>query len=683
MIGAAAAYMAGLFFALFFHNAKIVLIFAAITMLLALIYIRKGLKLRDFAVIAVFFAVSFSAGQLYTHFYYDRIIVYADQNGSFEGEVTDVKYYSGDNALYTLKGKINGVQPAKINYYGNVLNADYGDIVRLEDCKFSVPESTYLFDSESYYKADGIFLNAGYCSSISTEKMNRKIFRKALMSYREKMISKFKISLGDNSGDFLAGMVFGEKQGMSDNLKTSLYRCGIGHILAVSGLHISIIAMVVMGFLKRLRINKYVSFGLVNAVMIMFIAMANYPVSAIRAAIMMNFLCSAKLFRRQNDTFNSLAGAILLICIFNPYAVYSSGFLLSITATFGIGVVGPYMSRNFPKDSSFGKFRRSFVVLLCTSICILPLNMKFFGETSLISPITNLVIVPLCSAALIIGFIFVITGGIIPVLGFADWIIRLVLYISDKVSREDMVYFSCASDTAIYLAFGLAFAVILIQIIFGNRKATAAGLAVSCGIICIFSSVYSRIRFNSFNIAVLGRGNNAAVVVSYHGETIVIDLSGHYRASEYVRKYLSENGIKDVNKMILTTNIPSQYAAFSYDLEMLRIDSWIAFGNECLLETESAEYMQDGFELSGDSYNIEYYDDLLSVNYGGAKVVFSKSKLGIIHENSFNVYYGRIPSKTEKFSGSNIIYVGENSADELNNFEIELSENGGYNIRRL
>lgn len=683
MIGAAAAYMAGLFFALFFHNAKIVLIFAAITMLLALIYIRKGLKLRDFAVIAVFFAVSFSAGQLYTHFYYDRIIVYADQNGSFEGEVTDVKYYSGDNALYTLKGKINGVQPAKINYYGNVLNVDYGDIVRLEDCKFSVPESTYLFDSESYYKADGIFLNAGYCSSISTEKMNRKFFRKALMSYREKMISKFKISLGDNSGDFLAGMVFGEKQGMSDNLKTSLYRCGIGHILAVSGLHISIIAMVVMGFLKRLRVNKYVSFGLINAVMIMFIAMANYPVSAIRAAIMMNFLCSAKLFRRQNDTFNSLAGAILLICIFNPYAVYSSGFLLSITATFGIGVVGPYMSRNFPKDSSFGKFRRSFVVLLCTSICILPLNMKFFGETSLISPITNLVIVPLCSAALIIGFIFVITGGIIPVLGFADWIIRLVLYISDKVSREDMVYFSCASDTAIYLAFGLAFAVILIQIIFGNRKATAAGLAVSCGIICIFSSVYSRIRFNSFNIAVLGKGNNAAVVVSYQGETIVIDLSGHYRASEYVRKYLSENGIKDVNKMILTTNIPSQYAAFSYDLEMLRIDSWISVGNECLLETESAEYMQDGFELSGDSYNIEYYDDLLSLNYGGAEVVFSKAKSGIIHENSFNVYYGRIPSVTEKFSGSNIIYVGENSADELNNFEIELSENGGYNIRRL
>lgn len=117
MIGAAAAYMAGLFFASFFHNAKIVLIFAAAAAILALIYIRKGFKLCDFAVIALFFAVSFSAEQLYTHFYYDRIIVYDGQNGSFEGEVADVKYYSGDNALYTLKGKINGVQPAKINYY--------------------------------------------------------------------------------------------------------------------------------------------------------------------------------------------------------------------------------------------------------------------------------------------------------------------------------------------------------------------------------------------------------------------------------------------------------------------------------------------------------------------------------------------------------------------------------------
>lgn len=675
--------MAGLFFALFFHDLKIVFIFAVITAMLTLIYIRKGLKLRDFAVIAVFFAVSFSAGQLYTHFYYERIVVYDNQTGSFEGEVTGVKYYSGDNALYTLKGKINGVQPAKVNYYGNVLNADYGDIVKLEECKFSVPKSTYLFNNESYYKADGIFLNAGYCSSISTKEMNRKHFRKALMSYREKMISRFRISLGDNNGDFLAGMVFGEKQGMSDNLKTSLYRCGIGHILAVSGLHISIIAMAVMELLKWLRINKYVSFGLINAIMIIFITMANYPISAIRAAIMMNFLCSAKLFRRQNDTFNSLAGAVLLICIFNPYSVYSSGFLLSITATFSIGVLGPYMTRNFAQDSSSGKILKSFMILLCTSIGIFPLNIKFFDETSLIAPIANLIIVPLCSAALIIGFIFVITGGIIPVLGFADGVIRLILYISDKVSREDMVYFSCVSDKAIYLVFGMAFVVILLQIIFENRKLTAAAVAVSFGTVFIFSSVFSRMRFNDFNIAVLGRGNNTAIVVSYQGETVVIDISGHYRDSEYVRKYLAENGIKDVNRVILTKNIPSQYAAFLYDLEMLRIDSWIAVGDEYASGTESAEYMQNGFELSGSCYSIVYDDGLLSVKYGSSEVVFSKAKSGVIHENSLNVYYGRMTSGTERFSGSNVIYIGENNEDDLNNFEIKLSENGGYNIRRL
>ncbi len=683
MIGAAAAYMAGLFFALFFHNVKIVIIFAAAAVILVPIFRRNGFRLRDFAVIAVFFAASFCAGKLYTQFYYNKIIEYDEQTGSFVGEITDIRYYSGDKALYTLKGKINGVQPAKVNYYGDVLNVDYGDIVRLDECKFSAPESNYLFDTESYYKADGIFLNAGYCNNISTERMNRKIFKKALMSYRERMISEFRVSLGANSGDFLAGMVFGEKHGMSDNVKTSLYRCGIGHILAVSGLHISIIAMAVMWILKRLKINRYVSFGLVNAVMIVFIAMANYPVSAIRAAVMMNFVYSARLFRRQNDTFNSLAAAILIICIFNPYAVYSSGFLLSVTATFGIGVFGPYMTRNFSVNSASDRIFRSFAALLCTSVCILPLNIKFFEETSLIAPAANLVIVPLCSAALIIGFIFVVTGGVIPILGFAGCIIRFVLYISDKISRADIAYFSCGSDKAALIAFCLASAVIMLQLVFGNRKITAVAVAASCGIIAVFASAYSRIRFNSFNIAVLGKSNNAAVVISHHGETIVIDLSGHYRSSEYVRKYLAENGVKEVDSVILTADIPSQYAAFSNELEMFRISSWLTVGENYIPGIETTEFTQNGFELTSSDYSVSYDNGLLSVRYDERKIMFMDAESGAIRSDSLNICYGKIQSETEKSYNSNVIYVGENSRDEMNNFEIKLPENGGYDIRRL
>ena len=85
------------------------------------------------------------------------------------------------------------------------------------------------------------------------------------------MTSEFCLKTGDESGNFLAGMIFGEKQSIDPDIKNSLYRVGIGHILSVSGLHVSIIALAFMAVFSLLRINKYVSFGLTNVLMAMLV----------------------------------------------------------------------------------------------------------------------------------------------------------------------------------------------------------------------------------------------------------------------------------------------------------------------------------------------------------------------------------------------------------------------------
>lgn len=64
-----------------------------------------------------------------------------------------------------------------------------------------------------------------------------------------------------------------------------------------------------------------------------------------------------------------------------------------------------------------------------------------------------------------------------------------------------------------------------------------------------------------------------AIVVSYRGNTDVIDLSGNYRNSDYVRKYLKDNGEDHVSDVILTENVHSQYSAYFEDIE--RADEWI------------------------------------------------------------------------------------------------------------
>jgi ComEC/Rec2-related protein len=192
--------------------------------------------------------------------------------------------------------------------------------------------------------------------------------------------------MSGKTGNFLGAMVFGEKRGFDPDMKTELYRSGVGHVMAVSGIHVSVIAVMLMAVLSRLQLGRILPFILMNVLLIIFITMAEWPASAVRALVMIDFIYSARIFRRQSDIFNSLAGAVLAICIADPFAVYSSGFFLSVTATFGIGVFGPYMTRNFTGN----RHVRNFLIMICTSMCIFPLTIKYFGETSLISPITNI-----------------------------------------------------------------------------------------------------------------------------------------------------------------------------------------------------------------------------------------------------------------------------------------------------
>ncbi|MDE6092172.1 MAG: ComEC/Rec2 family competence protein, partial [Ruminococcus sp.] len=343
MIGITAGYVSGLFFASFFTDLWHLLIPAGIFLAFVLIGIQNKFSVNDFAMVAISFALAFVSGEIYTHFLYNDIISYNNKEGNFSGIIEDYDSYDNDKARYILRGKINGVCTARVSFYSDELDAEYGDKVIIENCTFKKMTGDYLFDSESYYKSDRIFLTAEKADGVTVEKRNSYRIKNFLMDYRERIISDFRIVLGDDCGGFLAGMVFGEKSILDGSIKTSLYRTGIGHVMAVSGLHISVMAMFVMLILNFFRINKFVSFGLVNIFMLFMVTMANSPVSAIRAMIMLDIAFSAKLFLRQNDTFNSLAIAVLLICLENPYAVYSSGVQLSVAGTFGAGVFAPYM----------------------------------------------------------------------------------------------------------------------------------------------------------------------------------------------------------------------------------------------------------------------------------------------------------------------------------------------------
>ncbi len=677
MIGAAAAYMAGLFFASFFTDPALVVITAAVAASALLIGRKYDFSVKDDIMLAVFFSAAVVVFNAYTSVKYVPAINLEGTKGSFRGVITDMQDYSGGNSLYIIEGKANDSVDIRATFYSETLEAGYGDEIVIGSCDFSKQKSDYLFDTEKYYKSNGIFLTVNRADNIDIVHSERKTFKRIIGNYRERIISDFHIALGKDSGDLLSGMVFGEKRGMDQNVKTSVYRCGIGHILAVSGLHVSVFILILMTVLKCIGINKYISFVLMEALLIFITAMANYPISAIRAGIMMNFLYAAGLFRRQNDTFNSLAGAVLLICITEPYAIYDTGFILSVAGTFGIGVFAPYMTKNMSTETIPQKIICKIAVMLCTMLCVFPFSLLFFDETSLISPITNILIVPLCSVSMVIGLIYALTGGIIDLLFIPKFVNELVLLFSDSIAHIRFTHFACSSKV---IAFTLLICMILVfaaAAIFRNRRFTSVIIAASLVFLFVSSAFFQLRRYKQMILAVLGNGNNAVLVVSSGGSTDIIDLSGHHRSPSYVRKYLSVNAIDRVNALILTKRVHSEYSGYYNQLEYTAVNRYIAAGStEVSVIGEEISYYDDDFTVYEPDYNIKCTKDnaLISSKYGD--VAFTSDNSHSESYNKLTVVYGKQSKKNE--SDINTIYLSD-----YNNFEIVLSEKGSYTIRRL
>ena len=679
MIGAAAAYMSGSFFASFFTDARVWLITVGAVCMTLYFGAKRGWKRSDNILLAIAFTLGISMYSLYTSACYKPAVSYDGTDGSFMGRIAEITRYDGHRAGYVLKGRINGVTDARITYFGYDPDARYGDTVSIEKCTFRKPSNTYVFNSELYYKADGIFLSAASAENVRITHTHTRFIRNKLADFRSYMTERLKAETDDDVGGFLAGMIFGEKRELDSEIKTSLYRSGIGHILAVSGLHVSIIALLLMSVLRKANVNRFLSYGIMNVMLILFVAMANYPVSAIRAAIMMDIFHGARLFRRQNDSLNSLAAASLIIVMVQPYAIFDAGFLLSVSGTFGIAVFAPFMTKNMKYDTVLHIIIKDFMNAMCTSLSVFPVSMLFFDETSIISPAANVLMVPLCTASMINALIFVLTGGRLHILYPAKTLTGMVIAISRKLAGVSFLHVPHGWDTASQLLIFFGFFVLGTYFITHSGKAVALSAAFSVALYGIMSVFYFSSRNSKLIVAVLGNSSNAAAVITFNGSTDIIDLSGNRKVPEYVDKYLRTNGISRVTRLVLTKNVPTVYEAYKSSLSFTETGEYV-FAKEKDNEYAGnvAVFDDNGFTIERERYDVSYSSRILTVDHCGKTIAVVPSGSHDTTSADKVIRYGRIPKNAEISNDNTDIWLSSDN----NCFEIIMSDNN-ISIRSL
>ncbi len=227
---------------------------------------------------------------------------------------------------------------------------------------------------------------------------------------RERIQTVFSEKLSTGAEQLMNSMLLGERSGLPDEVTRAFRRTGLLHLLALSGLHLSLVTALVAGICRMLPLPRKAQLALTATASFLFLVMTGAQVSMRRAIVMMLFGTAAAFCRRRADGRESLGFAVILLCLTQPYLVWHAGFLCSVSVTYGILRFSPPMTRYL---LSVFRFRKKWLRALTRAGCVsvsawlasLPVAAAAFDEISLIGPIVSLVFIPLFSLTMTFGFL--------------------------------------------------------------------------------------------------------------------------------------------------------------------------------------------------------------------------------------------------------------------------------------
>lgn len=274
--------------------------------------------------------------------------------------------------------------------------------------KVPSPDNPGEFDLSRYYAAHNIFYQA-YPKEIDLRKPCSNPWILGIFRLKEKLRQTY-LAIGDEKeAGVCISMVLGDKSELSDDLKKIFRDNGIAHILAISGLHISLIGMSIYGILRKTGINFGISAGVSSFVMLSYGIMTGNSVSTIRAIVMFIMTIYAQVFGRTYDSISAMCLSAIIILIRYPGSIYNSGLYLSFAAVSAIVLMNPVIIRLFEIKNILVK---AFMLSLSVTISTLPILAFSYYEIPLYAIFLNMLVVP-CMGMLMTSALLAGIGGIL------------------------------------------------------------------------------------------------------------------------------------------------------------------------------------------------------------------------------------------------------------------------------
>ena len=366
---------------------------------------------------------------------------------------------------------------------------------------------------------------------------------------------------------FLTAELTGDKSAMDDGDYLAMQETGLAHLFAVSGLHCAfLVTLLALLISRRQRLLCAVTIPL----LLFYMVMVGMSPSVVRACIMQIFLLIAPLFRRGSDPLTSLAAALLVILLCNPFAAASVSLQLSFSATLGMVLLSPrlyklltgwYKGKCRPLRTALCFVAANLSATLSAVVFTAPLTAWYFRIFVLVAPLSSLLAVPAAGWSFMAAFVTVLLGFVwLPLASLLGWIswalVRYILWIANGMMswRYHAVYF-----TNPYLIYWLLF----LYAAFIGCAATPDGkrkylLATMLSVATLTAAIWVNrqdYQYGVLTALTLDVGQGESVILTSGGETALVDCgsSNSYKdPGGLAADTLHSMGVRELSAVVVT-----------------------------------------------------------------------------------------------------------------------------------
>ncbi len=604
-------------------------------------------KLKNILQCNYIFYVLLVLSLIYSFIFINFIIVkseYKDSDKNLYGTVMDYKK-SKDKTTIWVKGK----EKVLVNYYSDI-NVSYGDYIYVYGV-FKKPKENVNFNLFNYkrYLLSNKINYVVTASKITVIKKNDNVF------YTLKNNLLRKIENANKSKGYILAFLYADKSLIEKDVYTKYQKIGVSHLFAVSGMHVSLISIVLLKLLNKIKERK--RYIIVSIFLSIYLFLTNFTISMVRATFQFILFFINKSFKLNIDNSNLVLLLFSILVIINPYNIYNIGFLFSFIISFTLIRCSKLIK---------GKFIiKSLKTSLISFFSSMPVLINNFFEVNFLGIILNIIYIPFVSYILFpLSLVTVLFPSLDNILYM---FISYFEKITDFFSNIKFLSFSiCKMNIFLIIMYYIIFIYIL------KRKKSLVYKIIIAIISLIFLINNGRIVNSEVSILDVGQGDSS--LIRLKNKNILIDTGGNinYDISKNILiPYFKSVGIKKIDYLVLTHGDYDHMGEAINLVENFKVEKVIFnCGSYNDLENELIEVL--------DKKKIKYYSCIKELNIDNNKLHFLQTKEYDNENENSNVIYTELNGYKFMFMGDAGIEKEKDILEKYNVSKIDVLKIGHH-----